>query len=78
MRATPLSTGKVNFAWGVVVGAAMRRATSVRLEDTKLLVDATTPQWAREVTRAAPMILSRLQALLGAKTITGIRVRDRD
>jgi hypothetical protein len=75
VRAAPLSPGKVAFVWAMVVGPAMARATSVRLEGTELLVDAASAQWRREVTRAVPLILPRLQTLLGSDRITRIKAR---
>ena len=77
LRHAPLSAGKVDFAWKNSVGPSLERVTSVRLEGKVLLVDAVSAQWAREVMRASPMILPRLQALLGVETVTAIRVRDR-
>jgi len=77
LRQAPLSPGKVDFAWKSAVGSSLERVTAVRLEGKVLLVDAATAQWAREVMRASPMILPRLQALLGIETVTAIRVRDR-
>ena len=77
LRDTPLSAGKVTFAWSAAVGPALQRATSVRLEEGVLLVDATSPQWAREVTRSTFVILRRLQQLLGDQTVTQIIVRTR-
>jgi hypothetical protein len=75
LRTIPLSTGKVQFSWNAAVGPALQRATSVRLEGTRLLVDTTSAQWAREVARAAHLILPRLQLLLGKDTVTDIEVR---
>jgi predicted nucleic acid-binding Zn ribbon protein len=75
LRDVPLSNGKVGFAWKASVGPAMERATAVKLEGTLLLVDAASAQWAREVKRAAPIILKRLQELLGADAVERIEVR---
>ena len=72
---TPLSPGKVDFAWRVTVGPAMSRGTAVRLEGTVLLVDAQSPQWSREVARSSPIILRRLQSLLGDGAVKEITVR---
>ena len=77
LRPAPLSTGKVGFAWRAAVGPAIDRATSVRLEQATLLVEATDPQWAREVARSSAVILARLQTLLGADTVSQIMVRTR-
>ncbi len=56
-------------------GGALQRATAVHLEDGELLVDAVSPQWAREVSRSRPMILTRLQMLLGDKVVKRITIR---
>ncbi len=75
LRATPLSPGKVEFAWRAAVGSALGRVTSVRLEGRVLVVDADGVQWAREVGRASEVILARLRALLGQATVDRIVVR---
>ena len=76
LRETPLSAGKVKFAWRAAVGSAVERVTSVRLEDRILIVEPVDPTWAREITRSSPVILIRLQTLLGTDTVTRILVRD--
>jgi predicted nucleic acid-binding Zn ribbon protein len=78
LRDAPLSPGKVSFAWRAAVGPALERETSVRLIDGTLVVDAASRLWAREVTRSSPIILRRLQSLLGSETVVGISVRRRD
>lgn len=75
LRAVPLSNGKVQFAWSAAVGPAVRRAAAVRLERDRLLVDASTAQWAREITRSSGVILTRLQTLLGRTAVREIVVR---
>jgi hypothetical protein len=75
LRAAPLSPGKVAFAWRTAVGPAVDRVTSVRLESRVLLVDATSPQWGREVTRSSGIILARLQTLLGTDVVERVEVR---
>ena len=76
LRGAPLSPGKVGFAWRAAVGPAVDKVTSVRLEGRTLLVDAASIAWAREVTRSSPVILTRLQTLLGKDTLTSISVRE--
>jgi hypothetical protein len=76
MRAAPLSAGKVDFAWRAAVGSAVERVTAVRLEGRVLLVEATSAAWAREVVRSSPIILARLQTLLGRDTVATITVRE--
>ena len=75
LRAAPLSDGKVTFAWGAAVGPALERVTAVKLQGRVLLVDTAGALWSREIERSAPMILKRLQALLGAATVEKIEVR---
>jgi hypothetical protein len=78
LRNTPLSPGKVDFAWKTAVGSALERATSVKLENGVLLVEAASRQWAREVMRASPLILRRMQTLLGTDAIREISLRRAD
>lgn len=75
LRDTPLSNGKVEFAWKAAVGNGLERGTSVRLEGAVLLVDVRDRNWAREITRSSAMILDRLQTLLGRETVTQILIR---
>jgi predicted nucleic acid-binding Zn ribbon protein len=75
LRDTPLSDGKVGFAWDAAVGPALARATSVKLQGTVLLVEATSAQWALEVKRSTPTILQRLRSLLGDGAVTAISIR---
>jgi hypothetical protein len=75
LREAPLSDGKVAFAWKVAVGAAMDRATAIKLEGTLLLIDVANEQWAREIRRSSGVILSRLGTLLGRDTVTELKVR---
>jgi predicted nucleic acid-binding Zn ribbon protein len=71
-----MSPGKVDFAWKAAVGPAIERVTHVHLERGVLIVEASSIQWAREVTRSAPLILPRLQTLLGREAVSSIIVRD--
>lgn len=75
LRDTPLSNGKVEFAWNASVGPAVQRATAVKLDGTTLIVDVTSAQWGREMKRSERVILTRLQSLLGSDVITNIIVR---
>jgi hypothetical protein len=76
LRGVPVSAGKVSFAWRVAVGTGVDRVSAVRLDARTLLVDVTDQHWAREVARSAPVILARLQTLLGHETVTRIVVRE--
>jgi predicted nucleic acid-binding Zn ribbon protein len=78
LRGTPLSDGKVTFAWRTVVGPALERATAVKLDARVLIVETASTQWAREVSRSSSMILARLQRFLGPETVSRIEVRTKD
>jgi predicted nucleic acid-binding Zn ribbon protein len=75
LRGSPLSDGKVAFAWGAAVGPAMQRVTAVKLERGVLFVEAQTAVWASEVRRSSPTILARLRKLLGDHVVSRIEVR---
>ena len=77
LRDAPLSAGKVTFAWNAAVGPAVQKATAVHLENGVLMVDASSPQWTREVLRSTPIILRRMRQLLGEETVSSITVRTR-
>ena len=76
LRDVPNSQGKVDFAWKAAVGAAVDRVTSVRLEHRVLLVEVPDRNWDREIARSTPVILARLQTLLGREAITAIHIRN--
>jgi hypothetical protein len=78
LRQAPVSPGKVDFAWKAAVGGAMQRVTRVRLEAGALIVDAANMHWAREIERARPTILPRLQTLLGKDVVARIIVKTPD
>ena len=75
IRKAPLCPEKVDFAWRSAVGPALQRVTSVRLDDQGMLHVTTANQhWGREVRRSSRLIMSRLEALLGAGTVKGLKV----
>jgi predicted nucleic acid-binding Zn ribbon protein len=75
LRGSPLSDGKVTFAWKAAVGPAIERVTHVKLEHKVLLVETASAQWSKEVMRSSTVILKRLQSLLGADAVERIEVR---
>jgi predicted nucleic acid-binding Zn ribbon protein len=75
LRGSPLSDGKVTFAWKAAVGPAIERVTNVKLERKVLLVETASAQWSQEVMRSSPVILRRLQSLLGTDALERIEVR---
>jgi predicted nucleic acid-binding Zn ribbon protein len=71
----PTTAAKVTFAWRIAAGSALARATSVTWRDHGVLVvSARSDAWRREATRARPMLLTRLAALLGPDVVRTIRV----
>jgi predicted nucleic acid-binding Zn ribbon protein len=74
LRGSPISDGKVVFAWKAAVGPAIGRVTNVKLERRVLLVETASAQWSREVMRSSPVIVRRLQSLLGADVVDRIEV----
>ena len=75
LRDVPNSHSKVDFVWKAAVGAAVERVTSVRLENRVLIVEVPDQNWDREIARSTPIILARLQALLGRDAVTEIHIR---
>jgi predicted nucleic acid-binding Zn ribbon protein len=75
LRGSPLSDGKVTFAWKAAVGPAIERVTNVKLERRVLLVETASAQWSSEVMRSSPVILRRLESLLGVNVVERIEVR---
>jgi len=75
LKAAPLSDGKVAFAWTAAVGPALGRVTAVKLERGVLIVETPGPQWSREIMRSSPLILARIQRMLGADAVETIEVR---
>ncbi len=69
---SPMTPENVNFAWRMAVGVAIDRVTRARLAGVTLIVDGD-PQWLREVDRSHDLILRRLQRLLGADVVRGIK-----
>jgi predicted nucleic acid-binding Zn ribbon protein len=74
IRRQPPSHARTNFAWSVVVGPAIARATAVSLEDGTLRVFPRDVRWTPELMRARGVILSRLQALLGPDAVRELRI----
>jgi hypothetical protein len=75
LRDVPTSNGKVDFAWKAAVGSAVERVTSVRLDGRILIVEVPDQNWAREIARSTPLILARLQTLLGRDSVTEMQIR---
>ena len=74
VRRQPASPARTAFAWQLAVGPALARATSVEMEGTTLQVRANDERWLKEIARAKPIILHKLQQLLGDQNLTRINV----
>lgn len=74
LRRQPASNERTTFAWTVAVGPAIARATTVRLDETTLRVTPRDARWAREIERARPAILARVQSLLGPGAVKDIHI----
>ena len=76
LQKAPLTPEKLAFAWRQAVGAAVERVTAIQLDGEVLRVRAQNAQWRREVERSAPLIRSRLDALLGKGVVRFIDVSE--
>ena len=74
IRRQPASKERTAFAWSVVVGPAIARATTVNLDAGVLRVTPRDARWAPELTRAKAGILMRLQTLLGREAVKDIYI----
>jgi predicted nucleic acid-binding Zn ribbon protein len=74
IRRQPPSDARTTFAWQIAVGAALARATVVRLVDGVLTVSTSDLRWVTEVEAARDIVLRRLQQLLGPDAVTKIRI----
>jgi predicted nucleic acid-binding Zn ribbon protein len=70
IRRQPASKEKTRFAWQLVAGPAIARATTVDLADGVLSVHCRDARWTCELARAREVVLTRLQRLLGHDAVT--------
>jgi len=76
VRPVPLSPEKVLFAWRSAVGPAVSRVTRVRLAGLGVLEAVVDDdRFGDELERSAPMVLSRLQALLGEDAVSRLELK---
>jgi predicted nucleic acid-binding Zn ribbon protein len=76
VRPAPLSPEKVLFAWRASVGPAVSRVTRVRLAGAGVLeVVVDDDRFGDELARSAPVVLSRVQALLGPDTVGRLELK---
>ena len=72
LEGQPTSPAKVAFAWRMVAGASLARASEPEWKDGVLVVRARTDAWRRELRHARPILTTRLQALVGADVVEKI------
>jgi hypothetical protein len=72
----PNTPAKIAFAWKIAAGAAVGRATETQWRAGVLIVRAKTEAWRREVRVAVPLLLRRLQDLLGPGVVTRVHVEE--
>jgi hypothetical protein len=70
----PASAAKVRFAWQMVAGGPIARASDASWRDGVLRVRPSTAAWRREITRARPILLERLRHLLGPEVVRSLIV----
>jgi len=76
VRPAPLSPEKVLFAWRASVGPAVSRVTRVRLNGLGVLeVVVDDDRFGDELARSVPVVLSRLQGLLGVDIISRLDLK---
>ena len=75
-RTGPMSQGKLEVAWRAAVGDALSRVSTVKLQpDGSVHVHSADQRWQKELKRSLPVILQRLNMLLGANVIARIVVK---
>ena len=74
VRRQPPSAARTAFAWELAVGPALARSTNVALVENVLFVHTRSADWAREIQRAVPTILRRLQDLLGTAAVVRLEI----
>jgi predicted nucleic acid-binding Zn ribbon protein len=69
----PASPAKVAFAWRLVAGPTLAAATiTTWSESGRLLVEARSEAWHRELVRMKPLLLEKLRTLLGPAAVTSL------
>jgi predicted nucleic acid-binding Zn ribbon protein len=75
IRRQPASAARTKFAWQLAVGPALAKVTAVDLDGDVLTVRSTDKRWTAEIARARPIVLARLQQLLGPEAVQTVRIR---
>lgn len=76
VRPAPLSPEKIAFAWRAAVGPAVSRVTQIRLTGLFGVLEVTVDddRFGDELARSVPVVLGRLQDLLGADSVCRIQL----
>jgi predicted nucleic acid-binding Zn ribbon protein len=74
LQRQPDSSARTSFAWQVVVGPVLARATTVTLSQGVLTVRASDARWMHEIARSHQMVLARLRHLLGPESVTQLKI----
>ena len=75
IRRQPASKERTAFAWQLAVGPALARVTTVELDKGVLTVRSRDTRWLRELERARPAVLEKMQELLGKEQVTRLNAR---
>jgi predicted nucleic acid-binding Zn ribbon protein len=75
IRRQPASKERTSFAWQLAVGPALARMTTVELKGDVLEVRGKDLRWVREIERARPAVLAKMQHLLGPAEVRAIKTR---
>lgn len=69
----PTTAAKVRFAWRMAAGAALARSGELHWSDSGVLrVNAREDAWRRELRHASPILIERMNHLLGAGVVKRI------
>ena len=74
LASQPDSDAKVACAWKVAAGPSLAQATTTSWSAGVLHVRAKSDAWRREVRHARPMLLQRVQSLVGRDAVREIRL----
>jgi predicted nucleic acid-binding Zn ribbon protein len=75
IRRQPASKERTAFAWQLAVGNALARVTTVELKEGVLEVRSKDLRWVREIERARPAVLAKMQHLLGDEAVRTLKTR---
>jgi hypothetical protein len=70
----PLGAAKVAFAWHIAAGPTIAAASTVRWSDGRLCVRARSETWRQEILRVRPIVLARVQALVGVEAVKSLEL----